>query len=416
MQTKRRKIIGNLLIALLFLAVSSYIIFQFIRNNLNTYETDYATEIFLSDNTEVPVGIFKDERIIESSAQGAYRYLAKDGERVGKNEVLIGVYSSNDEISDFTLAESLKKDLEIYQKSNISKGSTQSNLNIIDDGCKENYLKMLIELSKGDYDSAATEGMNSLIYMNRRLISSGKISNFNNVITDLTLRINALEGGNKDVVKYISADRSGYFFKEADGYEDTFSVSALDSMTVSEFNDLINSKPEAVSSNAVGKLCTEFKWNFACAVSADTAAQYTPGASYTVMFTLNSETPINAKLDKIVQTPRAESSLLVFSSTEFPEGFNYRRIQNIILNFNNYEGVRVPTEAVRVIDGETGVYVIAGNKIEFRTIDIIYSSGIYYISAIDAEGTVSEKGHKRLGVNETIIISGKDVYEGKAVN
>ncbi len=416
MQTKRKKIIGNLLIALLFLAVSCYIIFQFVRNNLNTYVTDYATEIFLSDNTEVTAGIFKDEYLIESSTRGAYRYLAHDGERVGNNDALIGVYANDEDVSDFTLAESLKTDLEIYQKSNISKGSTQANLNMIDSACKENYLKMLEELSKGDYNRASAEGMNSLIYMNRRLISSGKVSNFNDIIANLTIRINEIEGGNKDVIKYINADKSGYFFKEADGYEESFNVSSLETMTVSEFNSLINSEPASLSSNVVGKLCTEFEWYFACAVSSETASGYAVGQTYNITFTLNAETPVNAKLNKIVQTPKSQSALLVFSCTDFPDGFNYRRIQNVILNFGNYEGVRVPTEAVRVVNDETGVYVINGNKIEFRTIDIIYSSGIYYISAIDGEGQISEKGHKRLGVNETIIISGKEIYEGKAVN
>lgn len=416
MQTKRKKMIGNLLIALLFLAVSSYIIFQFVRNNLNSYETDYATEIFLSDNTEVVAGIFKNETLIESSAQGAYRYLAGDGERIGKNDALIGIYANDDDVSDFSLAASLKDDLELYQKSNISKGSTQANLNTIDDSCKENYLKMLDELSKGNYEAAETRGKNSLVYMNRRLISSDKVNNFNDIIARLTLKINELEGGNKDVIKYISADKSGYFFKEADGYESAFNVSALDSMTVDEFNALLESEPEDLSGSVVGKLCTEYEWYFACTVSKEVAANYKVDKRYDITFTLNSDTPINAKLEKIVQTPKADRSLLVFSSDVFPEGFNYRRMQNVILNFSNYEGVRVPTEAVRVVDDETGVYVIDGNKIEFRTIDIIYSSGIYYISAIDEEGTVTEKGHKRLGVNETIIISGKEIYEGKAVN
>ncbi len=416
MQTKRKKIIGNLLIALLFLSVSCYIIFQFVRSNLNTYQTDYATEIFLSDNTEVIAGIFKDEIIIESSVSGAYRYLTNDTERVAKNDVLIGIYSSWDDVSDFALAESLKNDLEIYQKSNISKGSAQSNLSVIDTACKESYLKMLDELSKGDYSGAVSEGMNSLIYMNRRLISSGKVSNFNDVITNLTLRINELEGGGKDVIKYINSDRSGYFFKEADGYEQTFSTASLDTITVSEFDTLINSEPADISENAVGKICTEFEWYFACAVSSQTAANYTAGQTYSVTFTLNASKPIDAKLNKIVQTPKSDKALLIFSTSNFPDGFNYRRKQNVILNSNNYEGVRVPVEAVRVVDDETGVYVISGNKIEFRTIDIIYSSGIYYISAIDTKSELSEKGHKRLAVNETIIVSGKDIYEGKAVN
>ena len=416
MRNKTKKLIGNLLIALLFLAVSCYIIFQFIRNNLNTYETDYATEIFLSDNTEVVAGIFKDEQLIESNVSGAYRYLARDGERVGKNDVLIGVYSSNADVFDFTVAESLKKDLELYQKSNISKGSTQANLNTIDAACKENYVQMLEQLSKGDYYKATAEGMNSLVYMNRRLISSDKVSNFNDVITSLTLRINELEGGNKSVIKYINADKCGYFFSEADGYEEAFNISALNSMTVEDFDLLTSVKPADLSANVVGKLCTEFEWYFACKVSSEVALHYTVGKSYDVTFTLNSDLPVRATLQKTVQTPMSGYALLVFKSTVFPEEFNFRRFQNVILNFNNYEGVRVPTEAVRVVDDETGVYVISGNKIEFRTIDIIYSSGIYYISAIDKESTVSEKGHKRLGVNETIIISGKEVYEGKAVN
>ena len=120
MQTKFKKAIYNILIALLFLAVASYIIIQFVRNNLNNYETDYATKIIFKDNVEIPAAIFKQEVLIENNVSGAVRYFVSDGEKVGKNDSIYGIYKNNSNIMNFTLAENLKKELSIYKRSNIS--------------------------------------------------------------------------------------------------------------------------------------------------------------------------------------------------------------------------------------------------------------------------------------------------------
>lgn len=416
MQTKFKKAIYNILIALLFLAVASYIIIQFVRNNLNNYETDYATKIIFKDNVEIPAAIFKQEVLIENNVSGAVRYFVSDGEKVGKNDSIYGIYKNNSNIMNFTLAENLKKELSIYKRSNISNTSSQADIETIDKNSKFNFLNMLENLRNEDFTKAQSFATESIVYMNRRLIASGKIQNFDDIITSLTLRINSLEGGYDTPLQIVNAKNSGYFFKQADGYEHQFKPDILNSLTVEEFENLKNSAPMTLSSNISGKICTDYSWYFACVVTPDVANRYVTDSIYPVVFTLNSQSNINAKVYKVSTTPKSDKALIIFKCDEFHEGFNYRRIQNLILNFATYEGIRVPNEAVRVLDGETGVYVITGNKIEFRLIDIIYSSGMYYISSIDKENSVSDKGHKMLQLNETIIISGNDIYEGKAIN
>jgi hypothetical protein len=81
-------------------------------------------------------------------------------------------------------------------------------------------------------------------------------------------------------------------------------------------------------------------------------------------------------------------------------------------------GYRVPSESLRTVNGERGVYILVGNVVEFRRVTVIGEGRGYYIVATyesDAEeGSVSKTPY--LYINDLIITSGNDLYDGKLIN
>ncbi len=417
MSKKAKKIIGNILIGLLFIGVSAYIVFQFVRANVNKYETDLSSYVRFNSTTQVQAVIFRDEKLIEKNGSGAVRYLVSNGARVGSGDSICNLYSRNVNISDFVLADSLRNKLEMYRKSTIGASASQTDISAIDNAAKDNYFAMISGLADGNYLEAKNRGNNTVIQLNKRLMAVGKMTGYESMMTDLTLQINKLEGGSASPDKVITAPSSGYFYKSTDGYENIFKPRLLDSITIEDYEKLVSTPVQSEDKDKfIGKLCSSYKWYFTCEVNSDIAAGLVLDKTYSVVFPLNSSQPINATLYRKIEQPKFEKAVLVFVTYDSAQDFNFRRMQNVYLSSNAKEGVRVPTEAVRIVNGTTGVYVIVGNKIEFRKIDIIHSTGIYYISAIHSNDTPDESGHIYLGINESLIISGKEIYEGRIID
>ena len=102
------------------------------------------------------------------------------------------------------------------------------------------------------------------------------------------------------------------------------------------------------------------------------------------------------------------------SASEMPGDFNYLRSQTVQIVERSYSGYRVPTSAVRVVDGVRGVYVLEGSTVRFRRITPLTELDGYMIE--QKQNTLDEDSVKYdLGYCELVITNGKDLYEGKII-
>ena len=56
----------------------------------------------------------------------------------------------------------------------------------------------------------------------------------------------------------------------------------------------------------------------------------------------------------------------------------YKRHVELVLK--SYEGLKVPNDAVRILDGEKGVYIRSGGQAKFVRINPIYYGDTYAVS------------------------------------
>ena len=72
-----------------------------------------------------------------------------------------------------------------------------------------------------------------------------------------------------------------------------------------------------------------------------------------------------------------------------PQNFSYLRVQDVSVELAQYRGYRIPISALRYHEGMTGVYTLAGGYVMFRQIDVIYEGNGYVIAA---DYSVAEPG------------------------
>ena len=87
-------------------------------------------------------------------------------------------------------------------------------------------------------------------------------------------------------------------------------------------------------------------------------------------------------------------------------------------------GYRIPTDALDEYDGETGVYILVGTAVEFRRVTVIFEGNGYCIVKTyekdraegEAAGTLDSEKYPYLYVNDLVITSGNDLYDGKLLD
>ena len=74
-----------------------------------------------------------------------------------------------------------------------------------------------------------------------------------------------------------------------------------------------------------------------------------------------------------------------------------------------YDGLRVPSSALRVVDSKRGVYVLTGMQVKFVDVNVLYKDDSYMI----CEKQTSDESVLRL--YDEVIVKGKNLYDGKIV-
>ena len=117
----------------------------------------------------------------------------------------------------------------------------------------------------------------------------------------------------------------------------------------------------------------------------------------------------------------SSSALAVFRVNVLPTDFNYKRFQRAEIVVEGIEGISVPKKALRVVNDVEGVYILVGDVVRFRSVERIAEKDGYYIVKLKSNAAVFEddKGEeieiKPLSLYDNVIVSGKELFDGKII-
>ncbi len=368
------KVLGVALSVFILIMVGSQMVFMI----NNSHETEEAVLYTVNENITFKGMFLRDERVIKynNTTGGVVNYLYDDGLKVSEFSDIAKVYSNEEQIyyrNRLSRLRSLLSDLRRAQ----SPGTTNYvQAETLRNKIQDSYLSVTNMIQKKDYSSVRSESDDLLYTMNIYNIVTGNINNFKPAIKQLKTEINELKSKIEDPVDSIKVNSSGYFVKFVDGYESSVSFNDLENMSTDELKKLFDIKPKTTE-NVVGKLLKSYEWKFLGIIKNTNKFLINDGLA----IRFNSSNKIyDVTVDSIKPIDGTDNSIVILSCNELDEAVLNNRFDNAELIFDEYTGIKVPREAIRFQGRQKGAYVMLGQQITFKKIDVIYEGDDYVLS------------------------------------
>ena len=369
----------------------------------NTYKTELTADGF----------IFRDETCLTSQYAGTVHYTVKDGEKISVNTPVAQSFADNSEYSAGIEIYEIEKTVSLLE-SCLEKTGTDGDIVTVSQKISSSYMLILSRLAQGKIDFALSSSDDLLSELTKKDIITGEANEIKKTIQNLKARKDSLSSGISGKYETVISSASGYFFCGTDGYEESFTPTKLLNSSVDEIFSLLESKPSSGGNNAVGKIVSSYKWYIAVPLEERTEQDFNVGTVYDVTIPGNFNMQLKMKLEKIATERATDRSVLIFSCGDMPEGFSYKRSQIVTVSTGKTEGFRIPTTALRVLDGIKGVYTLDGSTVKFKRIHIAQNDtdGYYVAACEDIENAPGSDKYGYLRLHDSIIVSGKDLKHG----
>ena len=207
----------------------------------------------------------------------------------------------------------------------------------------------------------------------------------------------------------ITAPESGIYSAACDGYESVLTLDFLkDDLTYSKLNSV---KPVSSDSANVGKLIYGDTWYYAASITDAQAEQLEGRSTVTVRFAKGLNIDLRMTIDSISRSEDGHRVLLL-RSEKYIAQTTLMRHQSATLVLRTYEGLRLPSNALRVNEeGVTGVYCRLGVRAKFKPVKVVYQGDGYVLT----EAVSAEDDSSMLRQGDEVIVTSADLSDGKVI-
>ena len=428
MNSKKIRTLGAVVLAFLVLLYVGYQAYQATHQSIRTETAMYGE---VSDVLQAQGFILRNETVIDESYSGVLSYRVADGSRVSRGGVIADIFSNESDAASQRELDQLDQEIENLQSLSQTANFYVANPSMLGDqiySALEGISQLVNENDFSGLNTQKGELQNALI---RRQLITGEESaeDYSQRISQLQSQRDTLASQTGSATGSILAPEAGYFISTVDGLENVMDISQVESITVAQAEELLEQQPS--STDAVGKICSEFKWYFVCTVSAEDALKFAEGNAVTLRFPFAISDSVTTVVDAVNQADLESSALIVMECYEMNEELASLRTETCEISVTQYSGIRVSQKAVHFAEvtktwedenGEEvtemrevkGVYVMHGSEIVFRQIVPLYSTSYYVIcdpnpneDELMTDGTVQ--------LYDEIVVEGTDLYDGKVV-
>lgn len=414
-----KKIFVNFLIFIITVFLIIYFAIQVKSIFIDAMETEYAVLSAFDDTIELKCTIVRDETLIESEYGGTYNYVVSDGEKLSVGQKIANIYTTDSQYRIQEQINEIDDKISILNDSSVEHNYFTLNISKIDKDIANMFSEYRSCIESGDYALALQIKKELLVILNKRYLVVNAVKDFGDVVETLENEKKNLTTLKSDVDGSVTSPASGYFYSDVDGYEGILTTQLIDEGTVDEILSALESDPGAISKNAVGKVASEYDWYTVCTTDKDISQLFVTGEYYDVSYPYSVGHTIKSLLsNKIVQND-SDKVVLVFQSSSNNNSFNFMRNQIAEVRLDKFSGLRVHKDALRIVDGEEGVFILNGNTIEFKRANKIYENdGYYIISVTDPQSELPEEeksSFSYLKMYDAVINNGKELYHGKTI-
>jgi hypothetical protein len=418
----------KVLMAALTLALVAYFGIQAVRYFGDPLTTTLAYNYRVEESENLSGFVVREELLLPEENSGLLQIQREEGERVSHGGTVAAVYTDQAALNRQTEIEALELQMEQIQYAKeaakgedaIQKLDAQIRRNLRD------YRAAVAAERFRDVEKQASALRNQVL---KRDYSGANTEELDARIAELQGQVKALQAQGAGAARRITAPESGLFSSVVDGYESVLTPAGLSSMLPS---DLAGVKAAEGKTSHVGKLVQGKAWYYAAVVSEDTAlslqkAEQTlkqKGGTLLLRFAKGVERDMPVSVSSVGEAENGKV-VLVLKGETYLSHMTLLREQSAQVIYRTVEGIRVPKEALRIVnqtevkeDGTekeiqvSGVYSVVGLEAGFKPVKVLHTADHFLL----VEGTpAADREEQRLRAGEEIIVTARNLYDGKVV-
>lgn len=420
MDTEYLKKVGIYILSfILSLGILFYFGYHIWHSFTKEVETEPALQMTYEDTLACEGYIFRAETVLENAGgTGSIVSSVLEGEHIRKTGEVAKLYSDYSPDTVAKISE-IEKQIDLLSRYQSSESVSLKDTSGIDREIFQLLTEMRGCTDRGDARGSLSLKQSLIAALGEKALLTGNNSSIGSQIVELEKEKATLTKKLGSLIKTVYTPVSGYYYSETDGYENVFRSELLEETTISELRELLASEPGEKGS--AGKTVTVSRWYLVCMLPPEEKNTYKAGGDCNVNFK-NADITLQMDVETVLSDD--EGTAVILSTNKMPSGFDFRRVQDVELVKAEYTGLKVPASAIRMINGETGVYVLDVVTVRFRTAEIIYSTDNSYIVRLpeDTDEPESEEEEEEaakktpaLRLHDNIIIEGKGLYEGRVI-
>lgn len=407
---KRTDRLTNIIALLLFLAFIAYALAY--AYGAASDKTVTAQAVAAQVNVGgVASGIVVREESVLTSSEKYIDVIAADGAKVRAGQVLASAMSSETGLERAGRMRELE--IEIERVSGLLQSlDSADDLTTRDEKLSSSVRSLAAAVARGEtgeLDSACLS-ISSLLF------GTGETATETD-LKQLRAELDSLKSSSSSDTRYLTALTGGTFSSAVDGYEgisprDLYTTDGAGeavALSPSRLQELTGSEPE-LPDGAYGKLISGYSWYFAAVMSQADASSLAPGRYATLDFGRYYSSPISARVESISPVEDGSVTVIFRCDTALKDTLAMRLVSANVV-FDEYSGIRVPSEAIHT-DSETQstyVWVITAMVLERKDVEVIYAGDGFAIVSRDSSPDSLREGN-------TIVVSGDGLYEGKLMD
>lgn len=403
-EQRKRKKKNNFLPVLIVTALLIYFVAQWYLINRNKIETVKANEGFINDSI-LTVGIVcREETAIDNVADGYFYYNAENGQRVSSGMIIGEVYSSQTDINNINTSKLIETQIDNLEEAENFMSSVNVDISITRRQLSNSMVNFSQHMSREDYSGIYENVQDMLLNLNKINVAMNRGGDISQTKETLKNQNNTIKSNTASPIQTIYSPTSGYFMSNVDGYENIADTDYFKNISYAEGADILL-KPMEAPQNKYGKMITDYKWSLCTYITPSQAEKLYEGQRVKLSLDSSENEYHTVTVENII--PKDEMVLVVLKSTTMNNQAAASRISDCEILFSQYRGIKIPKSAIRIVDGEMGVYVKFSKLVIFKRVNPVYQDENYVILPLEPqEGNEVE-------LYDDIIVKGVNLYDGK---
>ena len=398
-------IVTRLVTASLLVLVAVFAVYQGYRSLNESYRTENAYEYQIARYCNTEGLLVRTEKPIQKNTGGQLRYLLAEGEKFRADTPIAQAFSSQEAVEEAARRAAAREERDLLES--IQRSTDTSKTADIETLNKEIALtlrQLTQNADRKDLEAVADTHMALVEKIGRQQLATGQNSGFTERISELDDKLSGGGGGGE----YLYSSQVGYFSRYVDGYEEQYTPDMLEKLDQTTLRELL-AREYPADPDAFGKSVTDFNWYYAAVIPAESAEYFYLGANVELTFLGGGEQTVPGKVTQLTEAEDGSALVVIRSGAITADSVSHRTAK-VRISFSSYKGLRISQKALRIQDGEKGVYVRAGYSVRFKRVEIIYTGSDYYLCRIQY-GSSDE-----LSLFDEVIVEGTDLYDGKPID